>query len=632
MPLPAILLLARGHFVVAVHRKGDALDVFFPEKGWTRTSFSELAPQLGPFAITVASVAAASPKQTVRPARHAILMATAKAFPPGQFAVYAAALVAAHLMVLVLPTVTGRIIDSSGGFGQAGSLGSAAVIYATVSFLAGLSLIGSGYLAQHINKKICVQLGHSTFAALACKHPRWFENLPADGVRNGVGAVDTVARFLVSSTSGALVGLTSIVVAVAAMVMIAPILLAVSVPLIGITGFVDAFAEGRQTRVSSQLFMAVQRKNRFVGDSLSQLPLFARGGQIDWLRRRYIEAVNVTADADKAVNTRRSVISVVTNLIRALDLLVFSYICSVLIIGGWLTLGDFVAVSAYKVALTQGISTLARILPQLDALAPAIQQSSDLYEGVQTEAAPRDCNKGEECVARMECVSFKYDHGSEEVLRGVSLEIESGQFVVVTGPSGAGKTTIAKLLCGLEFASSGQVSIMGQTPALGMPEVAVVLQSDRLIDGSIRENVVLLDDTIDPSEVLAAINLVGLGNFVSSLPMGLETKIAEGRAGLSAGQRQRILLARAAVLKPKLLILDEATSNIDVALEAEVLAAFRATRAAILLITHRPEAWAGADQLLEVAGGQLRALVYRPSARKAVAPPITAGRAGGSRV
>lgn len=596
---------------MVARRIRDELAVFYPEHGWAKVGFDELRAQLSPFAVTVGNVDRSRLPPKARTIRIPVIAAAIRSHPPKLFAAWVVALVAAQLLMLALPTITGMLVDTSGAARATGSFGGAAVIYALVSFVAGLVFAGGHYFSQAIAKSVGSGLGHATFAALGNKRPRWFETLPIDGVRNAVGAVDSVSRLLNSAVASVLTGVTSVVVASIAMFLVSPWMVLLSIPLLVLTALIDVFAEGRQTRASIRLFEAVQRKSRFIGDALSQFPMFARAGRLNALHDRYIGEVRSTADADAAVNIRRSAIGSATNLIRAIDLLVFAYASSLMIKGGMITLGEFVAAGAYKVALTQGVLSFIQLGAQYRAIAPAVSQSTDLYTAdrrvndITVEAAAAVGAGARATSVVLENVDFAYDKFSGQVLTDINLEIDVGQFVVITGPSGSGKTTVAKLIAGLETASAGHISVRGAEPRLGATGVSLVLQSDRLIDGSIRENVALLDASIDDEAIVSALTLVGLGAFVRTLPMGLSTSIADSRGGLSAGQRQRILLARSIIGQPELLVLDEATANIDVALEADILAALRSTCATILLITHRPEAWAGADQIFDLVDGQL---------------------------
>jgi ATP-binding cassette subfamily C protein len=203
-------------------------------------------------------------------------------------------------------------------------------------------------------------------------------------------------------------------------------------------------------------------------------------------------------------------------------------------------------------------------------------------------------------------VSFAF--GSKPVLDQVSIAIPADRLTVLMGPSGVGKTTIADLLLGLFEPQGGRILIDGVPLSeidlrawRGM--VGYVPQELTLFHDSVLANLTLGDPTISEDEARAALETAGAGPFVATLPEGLMTTVGERGMQLSGGQRQRIALARALLIKPKLLILDEVTSALDPATEAEICANVQALDGTltILAITHRP-AWVEvADRVYEVA-------------------------------
>jgi ATP-binding cassette, subfamily C, bacterial len=205
-----------------------------------------------------------------------------------------------------------------------------------------------------------------------------------------------------------------------------------------------------------------------------------------------------------------------------------------------------------------------------------------------------------------ERVSFAF--GTKPVLDEVSITIPANRLTVLMGPSGVGKTTIADLLLGLFEPHAGRILIDGVPLSeidlrawRGM--VGYVPQELTLFHDSVLANLTLGDPAISAEQARAALETAGAGPFVASLPEGLLTTVGERGMQLSGGQRQRIALARALLIKPKLLILDEVTSALDPATEAEICANVQALDGmlTILAITHRPAWVAVADRVYEVA-------------------------------
>lgn len=265
---------------------------------------------------------------------------------------------------------------------------------------------------------------------------------------------------------------------------------------------------------------------------------------------------------------------------------------------GDFTVGGFVALGAYKELLATAIGSLFQLeLRRRTMDVHRLRAAELLTAGPKLVLESREVARGHVC---FEGVSFAYGSLDREVLDLVDLSASPGECIIIRGPSGAGKSTIARLMMGQLTPTRGRIGIDGLPPAATMHGVAAVLQEDGLVAGSIRDNVALYRRGIDDAEIMAALEMAALDKFVRGLPMGLSTQVGEGVGGLSGGQRQRLLIARAALGKPRLLILDEATSSLEVKVEARILARLKASGATVVLIAHRPEVWALADRIYEL--------------------------------
>ena len=216
-------------------------------------------------------------------------------------------------------------------------------------------------------------------------------------------------------------------------------------------------------------------------------------------------------------------------------------------------------------------------------------------------------------------------HGDVPVLRQVSAEIPAGRITMLAGPSGSGKTTIADLLVGLLEPDSGEVRIDGVP--LGRIDIrqwrsriGYVAQEPFLFHGTVLRNVTLGDPGLAADDVEKALRAVAAWDFVSALPMGLQTVVGERGGKLSGGERQRIAIARALVRRPAFLILDEATTGIDPEMEGTILASLKEWPGplTILAISHRSGLSRAADVVYALEEGRLiRA-----------APPVSCAAAG----
>jgi len=198
------------------------------------------------------------------------------------------------------------------------------------------------------------------------------------------------------------------------------------------------------------------------------------------------------------------------------------------------------------------------------------------------------------------------------VLAGASLTIAPGEMVGLTGPSGAGKSTLADVLVGLLTPQAGRVrvgdvALAGDAAAAWRERIAYAAQDSYLFHASVRDNVMWGARDADETALWAALETAAAADLVRALPQALETIVGERGTLLSGGERQRLALARALLRSGQLLILDEATSAVDLATEARIFSALRAsaTRPAILVIAHRAETLAFCDRVVTLKAGRI---------------------------
>lgn len=213
---------------------------------------------------------------------------------------------------------------------------------------------------------------------------------------------------------------------------------------------------------------------------------------------------------------------------------------------------------------------------------------------------------------RLRDITFRYKADAPPVVDGLSLKLAAGGITAIAGPSGAGKSTVADLILGLLVPESGSIEVDGvaltrENAASWRSHVGYVSQDTLLFHASIRENLLWARPDATEADLLGALDAASAG-FVADLPRGIETVVGDRGIALSHGQRQRIALARALLLEPTLLILDEATNSLDLGNEENILRTVAAQPRAMttLLISHRPSAVCYASKVYVLGEGKVQ--------------------------
>ncbi len=277
---------------------------------------------------------------------------------------------------------------------------------------------------------------------------------------------------------------------------------------------------------------------------------------------------------------------------------------------------DIVGCLAAAFALRSPVKNMSTSLVSIQRSVAAMQRIRWICGTQKTTATPLNRIRSPVKSIILENVSFSYD-GHRSILRKISLDVKKGQRIAIFGQSGVGKTTLVDLIIGFYPCSSGRIIIDGMDIATldinsWRKQVGVVTQEPFLFDGSIQENIRYGFEKADQNQILKAAQLAGCEDILARLPGGLQAKVGERGSRLSGGERKRIALARALVRPISLLILDEATSELDAQIEEAILTSVDqlASHLIILNVSHRHSILKHSDRAILLKNGT--ATEFRP--------------------
>lgn len=328
-------------------------------------------------------------------------------------------------------------------------------------------------------------------------------------------------------------------------------------------------------------------------------------------RNQYAEQINASVQLTRFGIRIEGVYGVVTGL----ENLLVIYMAARFVLLGDITLGFMSAFLALKSNFTRAMNSLIDKIVQIRLMKLQLERVSDItcasaeYADFHLPAQLPEL-KGQ---LRLREVAYQYSGNSESALHGINVQIQAGEIVAIVGPSGSGKSTLIKLMSALLFPTHGEVEVDGvPLSRMGVrayrQTCAGVLQSDQLLSGTLKENICLFDESVDMQRLVRAAQMAGIHDFIRTLPMGYNSLVGDMGSIMSAGQSQRVLLARAFYKQAQLLFLDEATANLDPEVEQQILHTIQSLHITTVMVTHRQAPLAIANRVLCCQGGSLREL------------------------
>lgn len=370
-------------------------------------------------------------------------------------------------------------------------------------------------------------------------------------------------------------------------------------------------------RFASPMFKMIQTKidrvNAIVQENLVGIRVVKSFNRKDHVEEKFAER------NDDLRNMSMKAISVVTVLMPTLNLVIYGSIIAVLWLGGNQILSGTAQVGeviAFVTYITQIMMALMLLSMYVMSLTRASASGARLVEVLETTSEITSTDEELSTVPTGDIifrdVNFRYPSNSEDILKNINLEIKSGQLVGIIGSTGSSKTSLVQLIPRLYDVTGGSVSVGGhdvrayQVEALRQ-NVAMVLQQNTLVSGTIRSNMKWGNEHATDEEIIEALKQAQAWEFVSKYLDDLDHEVEQNGSNFSGGQKQRLTIARAMLKKPKVLILDDSTSAVDMGTEAKMRRSFRENLDDVttIIIAQRISSIQDADQIIVLERGEV---------------------------
>ena len=610
---PAILHVDMIHFVVLKEMRGRDAIVHDPSLGPRRLSAEQLERRFTGIVLEL------SPTQRFerRKAESKLRLQTLAAGVPLDRSVWAKALILSlglQLLVLAAPFYVQLVVDRGVVQGDSGALVPLAFGFALlVALRAAGALVRARVLlalSGFLSARLTANVAHHMLRLPA----KWFATRQISALLSRINSTQPIRDLVAEGLIAAIVDGAMAVLTLTLAAIFAPAL-----AFVVLAGFAcAALLKWWQVRQAMprehefiETFTKAQQEIIETVRAIATVKLFRKEGEREsrWADR-HVPAVNARYGLDRI----RTTADIGREAIQGLTLILVVYLGAAQVIAGTTTLGVLMAFITYQEMFAASASALLDFAGRFRLLDVHLHRIADVLD---EEPEEEDSSiqggrlHGLSGALAARNLSFRYAAVEEAVFTDVSFEVAPGEFVAITGPSGGGKTTLLKLLVGLLEPSDGQVLYNGvPLHTLGIAavrdQIGVVMQDDILLSGSLAQNITFFDPAPDLDWMRECARMAAIDRDISRFPMAYNTLVGEIGTGLSGGQVQRVMLARALYRRPRILFMDEGTSSLDTETERQVNLNLKAMDITRLIIAHRKDTIDAADRILELTAEGLR--------------------------
>ena len=535
-----------------------------------------------------------------------LVMHIVKSLSVTDFILVALATLAVTLIGLLTPKLTNLLFSNVMESGSLQILLAIAVFMICVSLSA--LLIGGvkALLMARINTKMSLSVQAATMMRILSLPADFFKEYSSGDLASRAGSVQSLCNMLISAVLST--GLTSIfsLVYIGQIFVYAPALVVPALLVIAATIVVSVITTFVQLRVSRQQMKLSAEESGLTYALISGVQKIKLAGAE---KRAFAKWGNHFAASARlqynppAFLKLNAVITAAISLAGTIAMYYFAVISGITVADYYAFNTAYGMVSGAFMSLASIALTVANIKPVLEMIKPILDARPEISEGkrvIERLSGGIELNN----------VSFRYNENMPLIVDNLSLKIRPGQYVALVGATGCGKSTLMRLMLGFETPQKGAVYYDGKDlSSIDLKslrrKIGVVMQNGKLFSGDVFSNITISAPWLTLDDAWEAAELAGIAEDIRRMPMGMHTIISEGSGGVSGGQRQRLMIARAIAPKPKVLMFDEATSALDNLTQKKVSESLDKLKCTRIVIAHRLSTIRSCDRIIYLEGGKI---------------------------
>lgn len=611
LQLPAVLHWNFSHFVVLKRVSKKGLVIHDPAIGIRTVTRSEADTAFTGIALELMPGADFEPREAKQRISLRKLIGTVHGLKRTIVKLLTLAF-ALEVLSLALPFLTQWIIDGVLSTGDLSLLTLIGIGGIAIIALQQLLSLARAWFLIYIKTTVNLQWVSNVFTHMVRLPVEYFERRHLGDIVSRFGAIHQIQETLSSSFIVTVLDGVMSFALLAMMLLYSPLLTALTVGLVLVYTVLRLLWYRPLREASEKMVVSAAKQDSHFLETVRgvrSIKLFTRENErrANWLNLS-VEQINSLVHVSKL----NLAFEAINGSLNGLHMIAILWVGASLALDGYLSAGMLVAYVAYSNQFSAHITSLVNKMIELKMLGLQCERLSDIVLTEREDIGnPADID-----LARISAdielvdVSYRYASTERDILQHCSLKLRAGESVALTGPSGCGKTTLLKLVLGILQPREGEVRVGGiPIHTLGLNNlrklVATVMQDDQLFSGSIAENIAFFSKQVDWDWIHECARRAGIHDQILQMPMGYYTLVGDMGTTLSGGQKQRILLARALYKKPRIILLDEATSHLDTESEYVVNQAIRELNITRLIIAHRPETIRMAERVVEMREGRI---------------------------